>query len=391
MKKIAIVLDNKVNKWALQRFEPLKDRFDITVFVGERNDYDVSSIDLNMKRLTRAEEISLAIKDPLTAYKRIVKAPYKKMDFYYFSLRKYLKGMDVVYSCDISRSAYTLASLKDELGFKLILSWWENIPFRAVFDEKTAFHKRLVMDKVDLFLPFTKMAKEVLKLEGVPEEKIEVIYPGVDLERFKPGTKPEDLLAKNNISKNSFVILYVGKLVSWKGVHNLVYAARILKERGIKDFVVAVAGRGAQKENMQRLIRETNSESHFRFLDFVSYDEMPDVHRMADVFVLPSYPTMTWQEQFGMVLIEAMACGKPVISTNSGAIPEVVGDVGLLIPSGDFFSLAENIIRLIKDDNLRDALGRKTLERARNLYNAKEKSVQFHQSIEKFTTFRKTS
>ena len=125
--KLGIVLDNKVSKWPLQRFEPLKDKLDITVFVGERNEYDVSSIDLNMKRLTRAEEVSLAVRDPLASYKRIIKSPYKKMVFYYLSLKKYLKGFDVVYSCDITRSAYTLASLKDELGFKFLLSWWENI------------------------------------------------------------------------------------------------------------------------------------------------------------------------------------------------------------------------------------------------------------------------
>ncbi len=389
--KLGIVLDNKVNRWALQRFEPLKTDIDITVFVGEKNDYDVKSIDLNKKQLTHSEEISLAVRNPLAAYKRIVKSPYKKMDFYYFSLQKYLEGFDMVYSCDISRSAYTLASLKDKLGFKFMLSWWENIPYRAVFDDKTSFHKKAVMQKVDMFLPFTETAKKALQIEGVPEEKIEVIYPGVDLERFKPGTKLEDLLAKNNISKNSFVILYVGKLVSWKGVHNLVYAAKILKDRGVKDFVVAIAGRGAQKENMEKIIKETKTEGHFRFLNFISYDEMPDVYRMADVFVLPSYPTMTWQEQFGMVLIEAMACGKPVISTMSGGVPEVIGGAGVLIPSGDYFQLAENICKLIKDDSLRDALGRKALERARNLYNAKGKSVQFHQVIEKITTFGKTS
>ncbi|OGQ44308.1 MAG: hypothetical protein A3A85_01260, partial [Deltaproteobacteria bacterium RIFCSPLOWO2_01_FULL_42_9] len=320
--KLGIVLDNKVSKWPLQRFEPLKDKLDITVFVGERNEYDVSSIDLNMKRLTRAEEVSLAVRDPLASYKRIIKSPYKKMVFYYLSLKKYLKGFDVVYSCDITRSAYTLASLKDELGFKFLLSWWENIPYRAAFDERTSYHKRHIMEKVDMFLPFTETAKKVLQIEDVPEEKIEVIYPGVDLERFKPGTKPEDLLAKNNIPKNSFVILYVGKLVSWKGVHNLVYAAKILKDKGIKDFVVAVAGRGAQKENMEKIIKETKTEGHFRFLNFISYDEMPDVYRMADVFALPSYPTMIWQEQFGMVLVEAMACGKPIIASASGSIPE---------------------------------------------------------------------
>ena len=380
--KLGIVLDNKINKWAIQRFEPLRDKADITVFIGEKNDYDVSSIDLSKKNLTHTEEAILAIKEPATAYRRIIMAPYKKMDFYYFSLKKYLKGFDVVYSCDITRSAYTLASLKDELGFKFILSWWENIPFRAVFDEKTSFHKKLVMDKVDLFLPFTNRAKEVLKLEGVPEEKIEVIYPGVDRERFKPGKKTEPFLNKYNIPANTFVVLYTGKLVSWKGVHNLIYAASILKKKGIDNFVFAIAGRGAQKKNMIKLIKEADVEENFRFLDFVSYDEMPQVYRMADVFVLPSYPTMTWQEQFGMVLIEALASGKPVISTMSGGIPEVLGDAGILIPSGDYFQLAENILRLMKDDNLRDALGKKALKIAEELYDAKKNGMQFKGILE---------
>lgn len=382
MKKLGIVLDNKVNRWALQRFEPLKDDVDITVFVGERNDYDVKSINLNKRRLTHAEEISLAIRDPLTAYKRILNAPYKKMDFYYFSLQQRLKGMDAVYSCDITRSAYTLAHLKDRLGFKFILSWWENIPYRAVFDEKTSYHKRHIMQKVDMFLPFTQTAKRALQMEGVPEEKMRVVYPGVDLERFKPGNKPERFCAKNNIPVNSFVVLYVGKLVSWKGVHNLIYAAKILKNRGMKDFVVAMAGKGAQRENMEKLIKETATEEHFRFLNFVSYDEVPDIYRMADVFVLPSYPTMTWQEQFGMVLIEAMACGKPVISTNSGSIPEVVGDAGALIPSGDFFKLAEIIYKLMLDNNLREGLGKKGRERAEMLYDADKNSCRFRSVIE---------
>ncbi len=375
--KLGIVLDNKVNKWALQRFEPLKDTIDITVFVGKNNDYDVSSIDLKKRHLTQAEEVSLALRDIKTAYKRVIKIPYKKTDFYYFSLKKHLAGIDVVYSCDITRSAYTLASLKDRLGFKLLLSWWENIPYRAILDDKTNFQKRLVMEKVDMFLPFTETAKRVLRMEGVPEGKIKVIYPGVDTERFKPGDKPDELLSKNNIDRDSFVILYVGKLVSWKGIHNLVYAAKILKDKGIKDFVVAVAGKGAQKENMQKLIRETKTDEHFRFLDFVSYAEIPDVYRMADVFVLTSYPTMTWQEQFGMVLVEAMASGKPVISTMSGSIPEVVGDAGILIPPGDYMSLANSILELIENKKLREDSGKAGRERAEQLFSASKNAQKF--------------
>ncbi len=375
--KLGIVLDNKVNKWALQRFEPLKDTIDITVFVGENNDYDVSSIDLKKRHLTNAEEVSLALKDIKTAYKRVIKIPYKKTDFYYFSLQKYLNGIDVVYSCDVTRSAYTLASLKDRLGFKLLLSWWENIPYMAALDDKTNFQKRLVMERVDMFLPFTETAKKVLQIEGVTEDKIKVIYPGVDIERFRPGNKPDELLSKNNIDRDSFVILYVGKLVSWKGIHNLVYAAKILKDKGVKDFVVAVAGKGAQKENMQKLIKETGTDEHFKFLDFVSYNEIPDVYRMADVFVLPSYPTMTWQEQFGMVLVEAMASGKPVISTLSGSIPEVVGGAGILIPPGDFIALADVIFKLIESEKIRENKGKAGRERVEKLFSAKNNAQKF--------------
>ncbi len=367
--KVGVVLDNKVNRWALQRFEPLKDAMDVTVFVGERNDYDVSGIDLKKCFLTHGEEVSLALKDPVRAYRRVLWSPFKKMDFYYFSLRKLLGGFDVLYSCDVTRSAFTLASLKDELGFRFVLSWWENIPHRAVFDRKTEFQKRLVMEKVDLFLPFTETAKRTLLLEGVAEQRVKVLYPGVDLERFRPGEKPRALMEAHGISGDAFIILYAGKLASWKGVHNLVYAAMILKKRGLDNFVVLIAGRGAQRENMERLIGRTDLSAHFRFLDFVSYDEIPDLYRLADIFVLPSYPTMGWQEQFGMVLVEAMGCGVPVISTKSGSIPEVVGDGGILVPAGDFFGLARAMESLMKDPGMRKALAQRGRERAERLFD----------------------
>ncbi|MCX7698797.1 MAG: glycosyltransferase family 4 protein [Candidatus Goldbacteria bacterium] len=381
--KLAIVLDNKVNKWALQRFEPLKNNIDITVFVGEKNDYDVSYINLNKKFLTHSEEILLALKDIKTTYKRVIKAPYKKLDFYYFSLRKYLPEIDIAYSCDITRSAYTLASLKDLFNFKFLLSWWENIPYRAIFDNRTNFQKKFIMEKVDMFLPFTQMAKKVLEMEGVEKDKITVIYPGVDTERFSPGNKPPELMFKHNIDKDSFVILYVGKLVSWKGVHNLIYVAKILRNKGLKNFIIAVVGKGAQKENMIKLIKESNIEEHFRFFDFISYNEMPDIYRMADIFVLPSYPTMTWQEQFGMVLIEAMATGKPVISTMSGAIPEVIGNAGILIPPGDYFALTNAVNELMENSNLREKLGKIGRERTEKLFNASQNSQKFADLLNK--------
>jgi len=382
--KVGIVLDNKVNKWALQRFEPLADKYDIKVFVGQRNDYDVSSIQLKKVFLPHSGEFISALLNPAEAYKRILRAPFKRMDFYYFSLQEHLEGMDIVYSCDLMRSAYTLASLKEKFGYKLVLSWWENIPYRSVFDKKMDFYKEYVIDKVDLFLPFTEMAKRTLQLEGVPDDKLKVIYPGVDLERFSPGAKPVHLMNKLNIPETSFVILYVGKLVSWKGVHNLIYMAKILREKGIEDFTVVVTGKGAQKENMINIMKQSGTQDYFKFLDFVSYDEIPDIHRMADVLVLPSYPIMYWQEQFGMVLAEAMASGTPIITTQSGSIPEVVGDASVLIPPGDFEALADSVMTLMKDKSLRDEYSGKGRQRAENLFDSKIIAAEFADILKKF-------
>ncbi len=369
--KVGIILDNKVNKWALQRFEPLQDKFDISVFVGQRNDYDVSSIDMKKVFLSHSTEIALALKNPATAYRRVLRPPFKRMDFYYFSMQQYLKELDIVYSCDVLRSSYTLASLKEKYGYKFILAWWENIPYRSVFDNKMDYYKEFVMDKVDLFLPFTNTAKRALQIEGVDEKKIRVIYPGVALDRFKPGEKPGKLMNKMNIPETSYIVLYVGKLVSWKGIHNLVYAARIMKQKGIKDIVFAVAGKGAQKETMKKIMKDSGTDEYFRFLGFMSYNDMPDVYRMADVLVLPSYPIMTWQEQFGMVMAESMASGTPVISTSSGSIPEVVGDAGILVQSGDFSGLTEAIIKLKHDKSLAGNLAALSRDRATALFSNK--------------------
>jgi len=372
--KIAILLDNKVNVWTLQFFEPLKDVFSITVFVGERNDYNTTATTLSRHLLTHTEEMGLALRFPFTAISRLNIGGYRRTDYYYFSLKRYLKDYDAVFSCDVTRSAFSLSDLKDEYRFKLFLGWWENIPYRSMFDERIEFMKKRIMPKVDHFLPYTHTAKKALSIEGVPDEKMTVVYPGIDLNKFSPAKKNPELLDRYNIKKDAFVAAYVGQLTSWKGVYNLIYAASVLKNRGINDVIFAVAGKGAQRDLMIKMIDEIRIKERFIFLDFLPYDRVQDVYNLADVFVLPSYPTMTWQEQFGMVLAEAMGCGKPVISTLSGSIPEVVDRCGLLIPSGDFHALANSLQRLMEDVSLREQLGKKARERAEEYFDATKNS-----------------
>jgi glycosyltransferase involved in cell wall biosynthesis len=108
------------------------------------------------------------------------------------------------------------------------------------------------------------------------------------------------------------------------------------------------------------------------FLGALPYDQMPDVYRMCDIFVLPSLLKENIQEQFGLVLAEAMSCGKPVVGSTAGAIPEVVGDAGMIFPAGDYEALSEVLLRLAADDGLRVRLGSQGRRRALEYFSAHE-------------------
>jgi glycosyltransferase involved in cell wall biosynthesis len=99
---------------------------------------------------------------------------------------------------------------------------------------------------------------------------------------------------------------------------------------------------------------------------------MPEVFRSSDVFVLPSIATDTWQEQFGMALMEAMACGVPALTTYSGAIPEIVEDAALLCQPNDFVAITENLARLVREPELRASLAEKGAALARRRYGLQD-------------------
>ncbi|TAN60525.1 glycosyltransferase family 1 protein [bacterium] len=384
--KIGIVWENGVSKWMSQMFEPLLSFPDteVNVFVGERNKFDVKDVLLPKTLLTHKEEIMLGLASLPASARRVLGAPHKKLDFYYNSLNKYLAPYDIIECHDSSRSLYTLAGLKGQgKKFKLVVSYAENIPFRQAFDDKTNYIKHSTYAAIDHFIPWCDTIKRTMLLEGVPEEKITTVYTGVDLNLFKPEAKDTGLLREMSVPENDFIILYIGKLASWKGVHLLPYAAKALLAKGRKDFTFLITGRGAQLANLKKIIAEAGVEKHFKFTGFLPYTEIRRFYNLADAFVCPSYPTMTWQEQFGMVLVEAMACGVPVIGSASGSIPEVIGSAGLTFTPGEFFELTEKIILLMDNQGLKKELGEKGRKRACLLFDASKNAAKIYDVYKK--------
>jgi glycosyltransferase involved in cell wall biosynthesis len=189
---------------------------------------------------------------------------------------------------------------------------------------------------------------------------VRTVYNGVDLERFSPAPTKESYREKLEIRDERVkVATYVGQLISEKGLDTLLEAATAICGRR-EDVLFLIAGDGIMKERLIRSTRERGLDSKIRYLGQRS--DTDDIYRASDVCICPS----VWNEAFGLVLAEAMACGVPCVASRVGGIPEVVedGKSGLLVPPGDPTALASAIEALLDDDQLRISFSRRARQRA---------------------------
>lgn len=154
---------------------------------------------------------------------------------------------------------------------------------------------------------------------------------------------------------------YVGRMASEKGISDAVAAIETL---GDIDATLTLIGDGPQRAALQQLVAERGLQQRVRFVDPLRGDALVEAFASLRALVLPSRTTSVWKEQFGRVLVEAMACGVPVIGSDSGAIPEVVGDAGLTFPEGDVTALAAQMRRVAVDDAFAAHLRERGLRRA---------------------------
>jgi GT2 family glycosyltransferase len=144
------------------------------------------------------------------------------------------------------------------------------------------------------------------------------------------------------------VIGYAGRLATHKGVDVLLEAVA-----GLPDTVLVIAGAGPEEAALRRRAGERDLAGRVRFLGTLSGGDLAQFYRDLDVLAVPSRTTRTWVEQFGRVAVEAMAQGTPVVASDSGALPDVVGGVGLLVPPDEPTTLREALARLLDDPEVR--------------------------------------
>jgi glycosyltransferase involved in cell wall biosynthesis len=169
----------------------------------------------------------------------------------------------------------------------------------------------------------------------------------------------------------TFRIGFLGRLAHSKGIDIIFKAVTQLRDRNIHIQVI-LCGSGPEEAKLRNLAESLQITDLILWRGAVPHDQAPAELRQFDVLVLPSRSTATWKEQFGHVLIEAMSMGIPVVGSDSGEIPNVIGRADLVFPEEDHETLANILARLSDDQEWRQSAGQYGIERVQQLYSHKQ-------------------
>lgn len=200
--------------------------------------------------------------------------------------------------------------------------------------------------------------RDLIQLYNAPADKIHVIYEGIDA-RFQPAAPAEVARVKALHSPQRPYLLMVGTLEPRKNHATAIRALARLKQQGVPHQLLIVGGLGWMFEPVHKLLDELRMNDDVHFAGYVPNEDLAALYSGADAVLLPSL-----YEGFGFTVLEAMACGAPVICSNVSSLPEVAGKAALMTPPEDEEALAAAIQRILTEPGLADSLRQKGAARA---------------------------
>jgi len=256
--------------------------------------------------------------------------------------------------------AYSIKSIKMD---RTLVTCYDLIPWAYDGDRSNLWQD--IMDGlgvVDNIITISKFSKdEIMKYLDYPEDNIHIVYPAVDHTIYYEN-RSREILGKINISNDQKVVLYVGSETPRQNVPVLIKAFALLKKKipGIKLVKIGESQSYGAREKILKLITELNLQDDIIFVGYVPEEDMPRWYNAADILVYPCD-----YAGFGLPPLEAMACGTPVITSNTTSLPEVVGDGGIMIDPQDSGLMADKIFEVLKNDSLKNELVKKGLKQSK--------------------------
>ncbi len=211
------------------------------------------------------------------------------------------------------------------------------------------------LQKIDHVITVSECSrKDLVEQMGITEDRITVIYQGVDLEKFSPA-------ASSQVTRFDFIpyVLCVAGTDPTKNVKSLIEAFSKLPPEIRSQHHLVLVGDVQKNKELQQCVQEHGIAERTVFTGVVSDSQLAEYYQQASVFVFPSL-----YEGFGLPVLEAMACGCPVISSNTSSLPEVVGKAGMLVHPHDQEELVEAMTKVLTNTELTDTLRRSSREQA---------------------------
>jgi glycosyltransferase involved in cell wall biosynthesis len=233
--------------------------------------------------------------------------------------------------------------------------------------------ERRALKQIAAALPCSETVVEVLMAKGF-RKPMPVVPFGVNLEEFT--FRP----ASSEIRK-PLTIGFVGRMLPGKGLNVL---AQALAKLQTEDWSLLVVGDGPERKPFTVALAEAGLLRRAKFTGAIKYDDVPALFHEIDILVVPTETTQRIREQFGRVIVEAMACGIPVIGSTCGAIPEVIDDAGVVFPEGDADALTRALRQMLDDANLRAEFalaGRRRVEQNYTWDRVAQKTYELYRRV----------
>jgi phosphatidylinositol alpha-1,6-mannosyltransferase len=227
---------------------------------------------------------------------------------------------------------------------------------------------RMALRSASRVLANSRYTAGLLASIGVDERRVEIVHPGCDVSHYRP-IEPrwgafEELLGRPRCP----MILTVGNLVPRKG-HDVVIRALPSILAHLPTLLYVIVGEGPNQEHLEQLARSVGVRNSVLFAGRVPHERLPEYFALCDAYVMPSRDRLEQAdvEGFGLVYLEANACGKPAIGGRAGGVPDAIvhGKTGLLVDPGDVDDLSRAIVTLLGNPGLAATMGRQGLERVR--------------------------